>query len=126
MHIEKNVCDNVVGTTLPIDGQSKDTMKTRTGMQAMGIRFNLWRMLIHGKYKKKNAKYTFKPDGKKEFFKWQQSVKFLDGYASNISKHVKMDTETLLGLKSHDYHVLLLWLFPIVIRPTGTSRLLRQ
>ena len=29
MHIEKNVCDNVVGTLMDIDGKTKDSWKAR-------------------------------------------------------------------------------------------------
>ena len=29
MHVEKNVCDNIVGTLLNIDGKTKDTNKVR-------------------------------------------------------------------------------------------------
>ena len=29
MHIEKNICDNVLGTLLNIDGKTKDTTKAR-------------------------------------------------------------------------------------------------
>lgn len=42
MHIEKNVCDNLVRMTLPIEGKSKETMKTCIGMQPIQIRSNLW------------------------------------------------------------------------------------
>ena len=31
MHIEKNICDNLVGTLLSIDGKNKDTDKASLG-----------------------------------------------------------------------------------------------
>ncbi|KAL8145517.1 hypothetical protein AgCh_003615 [Apium graveolens] len=41
MHIEKNVCESLVGTLLNIPGKSKDGMKARLDMQEMGIRVEL-------------------------------------------------------------------------------------
>lgn len=41
MHIEKNICDNVMGTLLCIDKKSKDTVKAQLDLQDMGIREEL-------------------------------------------------------------------------------------
>lgn len=42
MHIEKNVCDNVVYTLLNETGKSKDNLKSREDLKLMGIRKDLW------------------------------------------------------------------------------------
>ncbi|KAI9125739.1 hypothetical protein K1719_003157 [Acacia pycnantha] len=41
MHVEKNVCDSIVGTLLNIQGSSNDGVKARLDLQAMGIREDL-------------------------------------------------------------------------------------
>lgn len=41
MHIEKNICDSLVGTLLNILGKTKDGIKTRLDMVEMGIRTEL-------------------------------------------------------------------------------------
>ncbi|XP_042459548.1 uncharacterized protein LOC122043134 [Zingiber officinale] len=41
MHIEKNVCESICGTLLNIEGKSKDNLKSRLGLQEMGIRSSL-------------------------------------------------------------------------------------
>ena len=41
MHIEKNVCDSVLGTLLNINGKTKDTYKARLDLEYMGIRKEL-------------------------------------------------------------------------------------
>ena len=41
MHIEKNICDSIVGTFLSIDGKSKDNRNGYLDLQAMGIRYQL-------------------------------------------------------------------------------------
>ena len=38
MHIEKNVCENIYGTLLGIEGKSKDNLKARLDLQDMKIR----------------------------------------------------------------------------------------
>lgn len=50
MHIEKNVCDNVLGTLLDLDGKTKDNEKSRKDLKEMGIRHKLH--LVNGPNKK--------------------------------------------------------------------------
>ena len=51
------------------------------------------------------------------YCKFLKSVKFLDGYATNLSRNVSINDGKISGLKSHDCHVLLQKLLPIAIRP---------
>ena len=41
MHVEKNVCDNVIGMLLNIQGKTKDGLNTRQDLPEMGIRAQL-------------------------------------------------------------------------------------
>ena len=41
MHVEKNVCDSVIGTLLNIQGKTKDGLNTRQDLADMGIRSQL-------------------------------------------------------------------------------------
>ena len=43
-------------------------------------------------------------------------LKFTDGYASNISKGVNLSTGKVTGLKSHDYHVWIERIMPVMVR----------
>jgi len=49
-------------------------------------------------------------------YKWLKSLRFLDGYASNISRQVNMEECRLYGMKSHDYHVFMQTLIPLAFR----------
>jgi hypothetical protein len=40
--------------------------------------------------------------------------KFLDRYAANIKRAVNINTGKLVGLKSHDYHILIERLMPVM------------
>ena len=37
MHVEKNVCDSVIGTLLNIHGKTKDGLNTRQDLAKMGV-----------------------------------------------------------------------------------------
>ncbi|XP_024023057.1 uncharacterized protein LOC112092090 [Morus notabilis] len=114
MHIEKNICDNLVGTVLGIDGKSKDTKKARLGLQELNIRKELH---LDGKGKKPPACFTLSTTERKAFCQFLKSVKFPDGYAANLSRNVNINDGKITGLKSHDCHVLLQRLLPIGLRP---------
>jgi len=50
MHVEKNVCDSVIGTLLNIQGKTKDGLNTRQDLANMGIRSQLHPMSDGKKY----------------------------------------------------------------------------
>ncbi|XP_062112702.1 uncharacterized protein LOC133823866 [Humulus lupulus] len=117
MHIEKNICDSVVGTIFSIDGKSKDTEKARLDLQDLNIRKQLHMKKKGNKWFKPVACYTLSAKERQEFCTFIKSVKFPDGYAANISQNVNMKDGKLFGLKSHDCHILLQRLLPIGLRP---------
>ncbi|XP_057763498.1 uncharacterized protein LOC130983294 [Arachis stenosperma] len=84
MHIEKNVCDNVVFTILNDSSKSMDNLKARRDLQCMGIRPELW-----------------PEEG--------------DSYSSNVACCVDLRQRKLYGLKSHDCHILMEQLLPILV-----------
>lgn len=53
---------------------------------------------------------------KEIFFKLLKSVKVPDGYAANISKCVHLKDRKIIGLKSHDNHILMQQLLPLALR----------
>ncbi|CAL8121367.1 unnamed protein product [Prunus armeniaca] len=116
MHVEKNVLDTLVGTILDIEGKTKDTIKARLDLERIGIRRGLWMNRDSDKARRDLAFFSMKPNDKKEFLKFVSSVKFPDGYASNIARCVNVDGGKFTGLKSHDYHVFMQCLLPVGIR----------
>ncbi|KAI5323364.1 hypothetical protein L3X38_032436 [Prunus dulcis] len=91
MHVEKNVFDTLVGTILDIEGKTKDTIKARLDLKRMGIRMGLWMNRDSDKARRDLAFFSMKPNDKKEFLKFVSSVKFPDGYASNIAHCLRHD-----------------------------------
>ena len=116
MHIEKIICDSVVDTLLSIDGKSKDNMNSHLDLQAMGIRDQLHPIERGNKVILPDTCYSLISNKKKEFCKFLKEVKVLDGYASNISWCIQVNERNILGLNSHDCHVLMQQLLPLAIR----------
>ncbi|XP_057723796.1 uncharacterized protein LOC130939727 [Arachis stenosperma] len=113
MHIEKNVCDNVLYTLLNETGRSKDNLKARKDLKEMGIRKDLW--------PDENRRYhpslfTMSNSMKDIFLRTIKNIRVPDGLSSNISRCVDLKQRKLSGLKSHDCHVLMQQLLPIAIR----------
>ncbi|MFS8034398.1 hypothetical protein Hanom_Chr17g01580711 [Helianthus anomalus] len=116
MHIEKNVCDNIVGTLLNDLVKSKDTTKACLDLEDLNIRKEQWLKERNGRFEKPHANFTLTKDECVEFCKFIKSVRLPDGYASNISRCVT-DHNTLGGMKTHDCHVLLQKILPVAILP---------
>ena len=86
MHIEKNVCDNIVNTLLGIQRKSKDNLKYRLDLQSLGIRTELHPIPVGDKLYLPPASYTMSASEKTLFCEVLKGVKFPDGYASDIRK----------------------------------------
>ncbi|CAN1289729.1 hypothetical protein LINPERPRIM_LOCUS20410 [Linum perenne] len=124
MHIEKNICDNVVGTLLDANGKTKDTIKARQDLESMGIRKELHIVKRgDGRYEMPHACYTMTKEERRNFCQFLKEVKFPDGYASNISRCSNVMEGKLSGMKSHDCHVLHQRFLPVGIRGCMDQRI---
>ncbi|XP_050124129.1 uncharacterized protein LOC126601460 [Malus sylvestris] len=117
MHIEKNVCEGIVGTLLHIKGKSKDGLNCRKDLKELGIRHDLCITEEKGKKTKlPPALYNFSKAEKHIFCKRLFNMKVPDSYSSNISNCADLSECNLIGLKSLDCHVLMQQLLPVAIR----------
>ena len=116
MHVEKNVCDSLLGTFLDND-KSKDTTNARHDLKNMGVRASLW---IYeddsGRLMKPHAPYVLTSAQKQQFCQFVKGVKFPDGFCSNLKKKVSDNNMNIIGLKSHDCHVIMQRLLSIGVR----------
>ncbi|KAG8363694.1 hypothetical protein BUALT_Bualt19G0049100 [Buddleja alternifolia] len=117
MHIEKNVCDNVIFTLLNVKGKTKDNLNARHELAKLGVRKPL-----HA-FKRRSGRWCLPPgpcnmglNEKDIFCKVLKSIRAPNGYASNISKCVQIEKRTIWGLKSHDNHVLMQNLLSVAVR----------
>ncbi|KAJ8755630.1 hypothetical protein K2173_022225 [Erythroxylum novogranatense] len=120
MHIEKNIFDNLFNTIMNIEGRTKDNAKSRADLQIFCKRNELHKDLGTGKYPK--ACYTLDKRKKELICEWLKSLKFPDGYVSNLARCVDLRKYKLFGMKSHDCHVFMQRLIPIAFRELLPSK----
>ena len=109
--------DNILGTILDIKGKTKDNYQARQDLQEMGLRPKLHPYTGNdGKMYLPPARHTMLNEDKTAFLKVLRDVRVPDGYASNIFRCVRMKDRMMLGLKSHDNHLLMQQLLPIALR----------
>ncbi|XP_074381134.1 uncharacterized protein LOC141722194 [Apium graveolens] len=117
MHVEKNVCDNLIGTLLNMKFKTKDSEASRLDMVEMGIRIDLAPQKVGARRTYlPPAAYTLSKEEKRKLLKSLSSMKLPYGNSSNIKNCVSMPDMKLFGLKSHDCHILLQQLLPVAIR----------
>lgn len=88
MHIEKNVCESIVGTLLNMKGKTKDNLKSRKDLKDMRIQKNLHLDDDWGICKARS--FTFSKQEKDLFCKRTLDLRLPDGYSSNIANCVSL------------------------------------
>ena len=116
MHIEKNVCESIIGTLLNIAGKTKDGLNSRLDLVEMGLRSELAPRFESKRTYLPPACYTHSTMEKNVFCQTLSQLKVPYGYCSNLRNLVSMDDLKLYGLKSHDYHALMQQYLPILLR----------
>ena len=117
MHIEKNVMDHILHTIINTNENTKDNLLARLDLQKMGLRPTLHPWTGEdGRTYIRLACHTMSKDDKTNFLRVLKNVRVPDGYASNISRCVKLKDRMITGLMSHDSHVLMQQLLPIAVR----------
>ena len=117
MHIEKNICENILGTLLNISGKTKDTTNARLDLYDMGIRPELHLQQHGNSIIAPPAPYVLGKDQKIAFCKFLKGIKFPNGYAANLARYISEDGSKLQGkLKTHSCHILLQRVIPAGLR----------
>jgi len=116
MHIEKNICDSILGTLLDIEGKTKDTVNARLDLLDMRIRPNQHLKEDGNTVRKPKACYVLAKEKRIELCNFLKSIKFPHGYAANLAKRISSDGSKVQGLKTHDCHVLLQRILPAGLR----------
>ncbi|RVW72143.1 hypothetical protein CK203_057974 [Vitis vinifera] len=116
MHIEKNVCESIIGTLLNIPGKTKDGLNSCLDLMDMGLRCELAPRFESNRTYLPPACYTLSRKEKKVFCQTLAELKVPEGYCSNFRNLVSMEDLKLYGLKSHDYHTLMQQLLPVALQ----------
>jgi hypothetical protein len=84
-------------------------------MEDMGIRKSLHLKHDGDSYSAPPAPYTMDKKQKLALYDFLRSVKFPDGYASNLETCITADGCNLQGLKTHDCHIILQCILPAAL-----------
>nr|XP_011465696.1 PREDICTED: uncharacterized protein LOC101306728 [Fragaria vesca subsp. vesca] len=117
MHIEKNICESIIGTLLNMKGKTKDNLNSRKDLKVLGIKKKL-HLKEDGSNKCKSdaAPYMLSKKEKKIFCKRLAMLRLLDGYCSNLANRVSLQDNRITNLKSHDCHVLIQQILAVALK----------
>jgi hypothetical protein len=108
MHVEKNVCEALIGTLLDIPDKSKDTLEAQMDLEEMKLRKDLHHeTLENGSKKLPTACYTLSKQENRSLCNCLHGIKVLMGYLDNVSRMVNMKALKVHFKKSHDCHILM-------------------
>ncbi|KAG8082401.1 hypothetical protein GUJ93_ZPchr0014g46908 [Zizania palustris] len=118
MHTEKNVAEAIFGTIMDIPEKTKDNVKARLDQAAICNRPKLDMIPPRsGKsWTKPKSDFVLTRGQRREVLEWFRTLMFPDGYAANLKRGVNLATLRINGLKSHDYHIWIERLLPVMIR----------
>ena len=113
----KNVCDSILAILLDLPGTKKDGIKSCKDFVQLGIRTKLHpQEREDGKLYFPPASYNLTTEEKRAICKCLHGVRVPTGYSSNIKNLVSMKDLKLVGMKLHNYHVMMTQMLPIAIR----------
>jgi len=107
IHVEKNVCDSIIGTLLNIPDKTKNNVKSRMNLVKMGLRKQLAPEKRGQNTYLPLACYTLSRKEKIELCQYIAEIKMPSGYSSNIRSLMSVKDQKLVGMKSHDFHALM-------------------
>lgn len=117
MHIEKNICDNILVIIINLTSQSKDTLKARLNLHLMGIRSGLHPTKVDSSRTYISpACFILNVKEKHTFCKFLKGVKVLMAILQTISQCVNLKQYKISRFKSHDCYILMHQLMPVAIR----------
>jgi hypothetical protein len=111
MHQECNIGESIISTYMGFPGKTKDNMKARQDLAELCNRPSLELKVNGGK---PHASFYLKPQQRKEVMRWMKRLKFSDCYVAGLRRFVNMMKGKLIGLKSHDYHIIMERLMPVM------------
>ena len=92
---------------MSLKGKTKDTDKARLDLKDMGIRPELHLYKKGDRWYKPYAQFAMTVQERKEFANNIKSVRFSDGFATNLRKNVNDSDGNISGLKSHYCHIMM-------------------
>jgi hypothetical protein len=93
--------------------KTKDDLKARRDLAMLCDRPT---QVLNDNAKPPRALFCLTSKYKIEVMRWMEKIKFPDGYAVGLKKAVNLKMGKLTGLKSHDFHILMEMIIPVMFR----------
>lgn len=117
MHIEKNFFDQLINIIMDVKGQSSDSISARKDITLYCKRQEQELTKdASGNPSMPKAPYALDKAQRKVLCEWVRNLKFPDGFASDLSRCVDLQSCKLSGMKSHDCHVFMERLLPVALK----------
>jgi hypothetical protein len=113
MHQERNVAESIISTCMDIMGKTKDNFKAQRDIADV---CNCPSLELDERGGKSHAPFILKVKDRKEVMGWMKRMKFSDGYVAGLKRCVHVTAGKINGLKSHDYHIIMERLLPVMLR----------
>ena len=111
MHQECNMCEALFNTIMDFLDKTKDNVKARADL---GDICNRPTLMLRENEGRPCAEFSLKPTERREVMHWMKDLKFPDGYSAGFRRSVNLKTMKINGLKSHDYHIMMERLIPVI------------
>ncbi|XP_056698659.1 uncharacterized protein [Spinacia oleracea] len=106
MHVEKNVCESILGTILDLTGKNKDSLNAQLDLADMKMHDKLRaKSLGNNKWQVPPAPYNLTLNEKRKIVTLLSKLAFPDAYSSNISRCASLQDGKVMGMKTHYHHV---------------------
>ena len=115
MHIVKNVGDHLLSTIFDVKDKTKDDTRAREDLKRMNIKKELWLQETDGRTIQPKAPFTLSRKEKELFCHTLHDLKVPTGYSSSFKHLVNLQNLEIKRLKSHDYHVIMQQLLPVLL-----------
>ena len=118
MHTEKNVTEHLISTIMSHKEKSKDGINARKDLKTMGIKQKLWMKEDRetNKITIPEAAFTLSKEEKIRFCTVLKNLKVPSKFSSNFRNSVSINPPELTNMKSHDYHVIMQQLLPVLLQ----------
>jgi hypothetical protein len=111
MHQGRNIGESILNTCMTFVDKTKDNQKARKNLAELCNQPSLELKSSGGKPR---TPFCLKPKERKEVLIWLQNLKFLHGYTTGFRGAMNFDSGKLNGVKSHDYHIFMKRLIPVI------------
>jgi hypothetical protein len=113
MHQESNFCQALINRSMDFLDKKKDNDKAHMDLAVICDRLTQVLREDRGKPKVDSC---LKLKQRKEVMSWMKNLKFPGGYAAGFRRSMNLKTMKMKGLKSHDFHIIMERLVPIMFR----------